>query len=334
MEKVFTQVPQSIVEQAISWYLQINAAQTDSDLKAKFDEWISQDASHAKAYERIEKIFRPLDGVDAKAAGKSIASVLKTDHKLTKRKNIHGIAFSIILLIATYIGLQTSPAKVVMADNKTEIGEIKTIVLPDQSKLTMNTNTALDVAFDQQQRIIKLYKGEVFVDVSKDASRPFLVITEHGDAEALGTQFNVNLENGSTHIAMIESKVKACNQPSAFSHLFSNASHRKCTVLYPGQGINITNDSIGNVSDVDVNTISGWVNGSIVIDNQPLPTVLAQLQRYSQAEIIFSIDELNHIKVSGVLPVNNIPHAFEILANQFNLQINQVDLDTIQISSQ
>lgn len=334
MAKVFDQIPNSIVEEAIAWYLQLNSTQTESGKKAKFETWIAQDASHAMAYERIERIFQPIKGVDVKAAEKSIVSILQTESKQRKRKNMRGVAFGITMFASLYFGYQSTPVKVMLADNKTEIGEIKTLTLPDQSVITMNTNTALDIQFDQDKRMIKLYKGEVFVNVSKDASRPFLVITEHGDARALGTQYNVDKNVDSTHVVVIESKVEVCSASPKFSYKILNSSQRKCTVLHQSQGVKIGNQTLDDVQEIDANAISGWVTGTIVIDNQPLTEVLVELQRYSPEKIIFSASELNHIKVSGVLPVNNIPHAFDILADQFNLQIKQVDSKKIEINSQ
>jgi transmembrane sensor len=334
MEKASGRVANNIVEQAIAWYLQVNAAQHDADVKAKFDSWIKQDTSHAKAYEQINRIFKPLEGIDVKAAKESIVSVLHTERKLKRRRNASGIAFAITMFTAIYFGSQSTDVKVMLADNKTAIGESKTLVLPDQSSIIMNTNTALDVKFDQHQRIIKLYKGEVYVEVSKDASRPFLVETEHGDIRALGTKFNVNRTSESTHVAMIESKVKACNQPSVFSNIIANSAQRVCVVLHTGQAVTIRNQSLDKVQEIDVDAISSWTKGTVAFDAQPLPKVLSDLQRYSPKKITFSASELNAIKVSGVLPINDLPYAFNILADQFHLQIQQVDSDTIKVDSQ
>lgn len=334
MAEMVNQIPQSIVEQAIAWHLKISASQRKASVNAKFEGWLAQDALHAEAYQRVNHIFQPIEYIDVKAAGKSIVSVLQADHRVGIGKNLRGIALGLTLFVSMGLGLQMQPVKIMLADNKTAIGEIKTLTLPDNSSIIMNTNTAFDVQFDEHQRIIKLYKGEVFVEVSKDASRPFVVVTEHGDARALGTQFNVIIKPDLTHVGVVESKVEACHSPSYFNDKIRNLNHRHCIALQPNQGVNISNQSLGEVQEIDANAIAGWVSGAISFDNQPLTDVLAELQRYSPEKIVFSPAELHHIKVSGVLPVNNIPHAFTILAEQFKLQIKQVDSNIIKINTQ
>lgn len=334
MAAVLNEIPQSIVEQAIAWHLEVSAPPISASVQKKFEAWLAQDILHSKAYQRIERLLQPVGNINIKAANNSIISVLKTERKLRKPQNVRGIAIGITLFFSICFGLQMQSAKIMLADNKAAIGEIKTLDLPDGSRLTMNTNSALDVQFDKHRRIIKLYKGEVFVEVSKDATRPFLVVTEHADARALGTQFNIKIKSESTIVAVVESKVEACNTPSYINVKTLNINQKNCVKLYPSQSVDISNQSLGQVQAIDIYAISSWLTGSVVIDNQPLPEVLMELQRYSAAEIVFTPAKLNHINVSGVLPLNNIPHALAILAGQFNLQVNQADSNHIKVSAQ
>ncbi len=321
MTSAFNQIPQNIVEQAIAWHLQMNTAEAKASERVAFKVWLNQDTLHSDAYQRVEDMFQPFEQVDAKAAKRSIDIVLKAERKLSTRKNLSGIALSLTLLIATAIGWQMPVTKVMLADNKTAVGEIKTIALSDNSRIVLNTNTALDVDFNGEQRIIKLYKGEVFVEVAKDANRPFLVETEHGSARALGTQFVVNVEPDSTAVGVIESKVEACNTPAYINLKTLSKGQKHCVTLHPNQRINISQQSLGKVHAVDASEMSGWISGNVIYDNKPLPIVLNDLQRYSTEKLVFSEAALQHIQVSGVLPINNIPHAISILGAQFNLQI-------------
>lgn len=332
MTSAFNQIPQNIVEQAIAWHLQINTSEANARECVAFKTWLKQDTLHADAYQRVDNMFQPFERVDAKAAKRSIDVVLKAERKLNARKHLSGIALGATLFIAVSAGLQMPVTKIMLADNKTAVGEIKTIALSDNSRIVLNTNTALDVAFNGEQRIIKLYKGEVFVEVAKDANRPFLVETEHGSARALGTQFVVNVEQDNTIVGVVESKVEACNAPSYLATLSKQQRH--CVTLHPNQRVNISQQSLSKVQAVDASAMSGWVSGTVMYDNQPLPTVLNDLQRYSPEKLVFSEATLQHIKVSGVLPINNIPHAISTLGSQFNLQVEAVNDSEIKINLQ
>ena len=97
-----------------------------------------------------------------------------------------------------------------MADQRTGVGERSQVVLADGSQVQLNSNSALDVKFDDQQRVIELLKGEMWVEVAKDAQRPFVVRTDQGTATALGTRFLVQRAvDGSTVVTVIESTVAA-----------------------------------------------------------------------------------------------------------------------------
>jgi transmembrane sensor len=328
------QIPIHIVEEAIAWHLQLHSTQDEADTRTQFEAWLKQDDLHASAYQRIEKIFQPFNGINGVAAKESIVTVLQEEHKLSKRKGLQTTALGLVIVLSVYLGLQSQPIKILLADNKTEIGEIKTLTLPDHSYITMNTDSALDVQFDEHTRTVKLYKGEVLVKVSKDASRPFLVMTEHGSARALGTQFNVQTTAEITHVGVIESTVEACNTTSYTTFGVVSSDKPSCVILQPNQGVDVYKQKLGDIQEIDADALSSWALGTIAFDNQPLPVVLAELQRYSKAKIEYSPTALNQIKVSGVLPVNDIPHAFTILARQFDLQISQPNPQVVQISAQ
>lgn len=334
MAAAFNQIPQPIVEQAIAWHLQMNNASVESGERVKLDAWLKQDAVHQVAYQRVENLLQPFEHIDATAAKRSIDSVLQAERKLVKRKQLSAVALGVALFIALSVSLPMQSVNVLLADNKTAIGEIKTLVLADNSRIIMNTNTALDVVYNKNQRTIKLYQGEVFLEVSKDATRPFKVVTEHGDARALGTQYLVSVQSESMDVSVIESSVEACNTPVFFNFKELNRSTRQCVTLHPNQGANVSKQKVSAASEIDASAIAGWVSGSAVYNNRPLPQVLTDLQRYSPKTIVYDSIELQQINISGVLPVNDIPHAISILSQQFDLTINQSNADEIIISAQ
>ena len=104
-----------------------------------------------------------------------------------------------------------------MADISTSTGEWQNHILADGSQISLNSNSAIDILFDNNKRELLLLSGQVKVNVSKDMQRPFIVSTEHGSVEALGTEFIVSYQSNSTHLAMLESKtvVKTAQQLSA-----------------------------------------------------------------------------------------------------------------------
>src|SRR5581483_2045649 len=76
-------------------------------------------------------------------------------------------------------------------------GEHRTIALEDGSTAVLNTDSVVQVSMLRTERCLLLQKGECFLDVAKDAARPFRVFVDGHEIRALGTAFDV-YKNGDT----------------------------------------------------------------------------------------------------------------------------------------
>ena len=76
------------------------------------------------------------------------------------------------------------------------LGEIRTVDLADGSRVTLGTDSAVDVDLDQQHRQVRLLRGEAWLDVKSDPARPFLVETGPGSVRVTGTRFGVRMTDG------------------------------------------------------------------------------------------------------------------------------------------
>lgn len=63
----------------------------------------------------------------------------------------------------------------VQADYRTAVGEQPMLTLPDQSRVTLNTQSAIAVSFDAAFRRVRLLKGEALFAVQPDVTGTFNV---------------------------------------------------------------------------------------------------------------------------------------------------------------
>src|SRR3546814_4407377 len=68
--------------------------------------------------------------------------------------------------------------------------------LRDGSAVTLNSNSEIDVDFDEGIRHVRLLRGEALFDVAKDSIRPFVVEADSTRVTAVGTSFTVNRVSG------------------------------------------------------------------------------------------------------------------------------------------
>ncbi len=82
----------------------------------------------------------------------------------------------------------------------TGAGQKSTVTLADGSRVILDANSTLDVAFAERQRAVRLLNGHAFFDVAHDPGRPFTVQAAGRVVTALGTQFDVKLAPGSLRV--------------------------------------------------------------------------------------------------------------------------------------
>ncbi len=73
---------------------------------------------------------------------------------------------------------------------QTNQAEVKQIVLPDHSVLTLNANSSISYTIRKTERLIQL-KGMAHFEVSKDPHAPFTIVAGENRVKVLGTGFDV-----------------------------------------------------------------------------------------------------------------------------------------------
>lgn len=332
----------NIVEQAIEWHMRMQENDLSLDDHAQFESWLTINSEHTQAYQRIKTLWQKFDDVEPdviKPILNNTPDFLNApdflNMKKPRKKSLKKAATALsILLVGLMVYQQQKPQQLWVANYQTKIGEQRTITLPDNSTLILDTQTVVELDFTNKQRHIVLKQGELFIQVAKDRNRPLIVSTQNATARALGTQFMVQVSTDKsqsqtltkfqpqTKVAVTESQVEACT-----SRQWYQLKPSQCVTLSAGDAINISQQTIAPKQQADVAQITGWVTGKLAFDNQPLSAVIAELQRYSKLELQISATEsaLNNMRVSGVFPAQDTARSLELLASRLPIQINQID---------
>ena len=109
-----------------------------------------------------------------------------------------------------YLLIQNNIQKnnVALLEVKANLGERKTVLLPDGSKVVVNGGGAVvyPEQFTGKKRNIKL-QGEAFFKVKRNPDKPFVVSTNEVITTVLGTSFNINESNNSVVVTVSSGKV-------------------------------------------------------------------------------------------------------------------------------
>lgn len=172
-------------------------------------------------------------------------------------------------------------------------GKRSQLILEDGSKVWVNAGSRVvyPVAFGKAEREIYI-EGEVFLDVTKDAQRPFVVKTKELNIKVLGTSFNVKsqLNNSAKEITLVTGKVMVEDM------------HKKEYVLNPSQQLKYADES-SIVEHVDTDKYTCWRSGVMRFDSERLTLILQKLSDY-YGITIHHTSEIEAITCSGSLDLS------------------------------
>jgi transmembrane sensor len=185
------------------------------------------------------------------------------------------IAAAAAALVALSVGIPTLLSRSPVATHQTGPAETKTISLDDGSVIRLGSASELEVWGDDQRRVT--FTGTAFFAIAPDSSQPFVVSSRVGEAEVLGTRFEIRAEADSLRLVVVEGQVA-----------LSNAGHR----VKVGQGTSsrIVADSAPSVPhQVDVWKMLDWSGGLLIFQATPLTQVAAEVE--AQFGVPFTIGD-------------------------------------------
>ncbi len=298
---------EQMINEAARWLTLLHDDSASNTDRAIFDAWCAADPRHALAVERMRGLWASLDELPAAPARVALKQALARPGRSAASRGARALAL-IGVLVCGWVGVDNLP--IWMADQRTGVGERREVMLSDGSHLQLNSHSALDVKFDGQQRVIELLSGELWVEVAKDAKRPFVVRTDQGTATALGTRYMVKREaDGSTVVSVLESVVAA--KPNGFD--VANVKAGEQIVMKEGKVQ--TPHAIAN-ADPDA-----WTRGLLKVDDQPLSEVLQALASYRHGLVRFDKQSLQALRVSGVFRLDDTDAALATLADNLPIRI-------------
>ncbi|SEI45581.1 FecR family protein [Dyadobacter koreensis] len=175
--------------------------------------------------------------------------------------------FSALLLFAAGLWQYEKPVSY-----STAYGQIKMVLLPDSSVVTMNGNSKLSYSKGLMKREVTL-SGEAYFQVKKqllaNQSVKFVVHTSRLDVQVLGTSFNVNSRRNDVEVMLKEGKVQ----------LDVTDGQGAKMMLAPGQVATLSKGIAGLVKKkADPEKYMVWLARKRIYNGENLASVFKQIQ--------------------------------------------------------
>jgi transmembrane sensor len=211
------------------------------------------------------------------------------------------------------------------ADYVTGKGQKSIVDLPDGTRVTLDVDSAVDVAFTGGRRDVRLLNGRAFFDVAHDRAHPFAVQAGERVVTALGTQFDVRLTPGAVRVVLAQGSVSVVSAPGG-----PTAPPVK---LAPGQAFAAQDGVAGKVSSADVDEALAWKQGVVEFHDQPLSEAIGLLNRYTRAQIVIKDPKVAALRVTGVFKTGDIERFGRSVSQVLPVKMVARDADTYELIS-
>jgi transmembrane sensor len=273
-------------------------------MEQEFQSWQRRSPVHRRAFERCTDIWQDAGGVTLSTY--AAATDVSPERRVGRLVGTVGLAA--VLTIAAVVMLRPGESASAF---ETGVGEQRTVVLADGSRMSLNTATRVRVDFSRTQRSIQVVDGEALFEVAKDAKRPFVVRAADSEVVATGTEFLVRTapetqgHEKALTVTLIEGHVivRDAQQGGKYPPAHPVAMVPGDRLHFPSSAGRAQPESShpARLDRASMDAALAWKRGEVAFDNASLVGAVAEMNRYSTVPIIVGPSAAQSAaKISGV----------------------------------
>ena len=347
----------AIEAQAAEWVARLDADTGSQDLYAQFESWKALSHHHREAAGRLTGLWTELNLL-SQLSPPVIATVPSPRRVRTGRgqagRPVQAFAANRVMLRASLAaclvlmaglgmwGIWANTPRIEVYD--TAVGGQRTVNLSDGSSVQLNTNSRVEVRYSSQARDLRLVKGEAFFEVAPNKARPFSVYARDGVVRAVGTAFVVRLQPKGLEVTVTKGTIElasltGANRSATLNkaramprHVLTTVTAEKGTtesaVLAPSHQVEKL-----DLAAPEVTRKLAWRQGMLVFTGESLPSVVADVSRYTDVQIEIADPGLNNLKVGGYFKVGEVEPMLEALEGSFGVRVERLDAKHVRLSA-
>lgn len=355
-----------IKEQAANWLVRLDQGPLSNTDAEALREWADRSKFHQSYLAKLARNWGAMGVLEELAVlfplpdkdyDRHIAAGLTENHPGSWLSWLRppALAGMAVLLIVALIGLYPSAPQ--QQRFVTGIGEQARHTLPDGTVVALNTQSVVIIDYRGPNRLVTLTSGEAHFDVAKNPERPFVVYAGEGLVWAVGTAFNVYLNNGGVDVTVTEGRVKV------FADVIPAQTLPALTVAPPAETapddtasgtkpVNADNppdemlvtageslqyrERIERLAQVEAKVLKqklAWQQGALVFDGETLEQALLEISRYTEQSLIIIDPAIKNTRIGGHFKTNNIDALLLSLSEGFGIKVERVSASRIHLSA-
>lgn len=230
---------------------------------------------------------------------------------------VSALAASLVLSLFLFVSV---PVPVAYATAK---GEMRRIPLVDGSTLTLNTDTRVDVSEENRGLLVKVRRGEVFIEAA--GSEPLQVEVEGRRLEAKAAAFVVRKLDGKPAQVVVQGG--RVGLPATQTNPVTLVANTRAFLRAAQDKV-----QVASLSADQMHRELAWREGKLAFHGETLADAAAEFARYSDTRIVFADIELANAPVTGLFAANNPAGFSRAIAGVFGAQVRQETREEIVVA--
>lgn len=304
--------------EAARWLVALDDDPDDADLRARFAAWLAASPANAAAWANTSDVYGLMARTTPVLADRwARRAAVARPHDRFRQVRARTAAGLAALALAACLAFVVGPGLLVrlQADQATSTAEVRSLGLEDGSTVRLGPNSAIDVAYADDLRQVRLLKGEAFFDVRPDSQRPFRVAVRGVETTVLGTSFNVRFSADGAEVAVRSGLVgvdyAAARQPIAER-------------LAAGEWVRVNWGGRVERGVMPPEEVAPWLHGQIVARDRPMADVVDELRRYYAGAIVVANGALRDRRVTGVYNLSDPVAALRAIVGAHGGSVQQL----------
>jgi transmembrane sensor len=327
-------------EEASEWLIDFRTGEVDSDARRRFEAWLGASPEHIRAYLELTAIWEDVSGVDAQRdvdidalieRARTASNVVSVDTRSratpsttrVTHKPRRFLMVASIALVALAAGASAFWQRYYHPTYDTDIGEQRSITLPDGSVVELNARSRIRLNFTEHERDVDLLEGQALFSVAKNKQRPFVVTAGLTRVRAIGTQFDVDRKHSATVVTVLEGRVAILGEADTSAPVTATGVAGVPLEIGAGEQVTVATAVAPHPRTANLVAATAWTQRRLVFDSTPLSEVVEEFNRYNTRQLVIDGAGLEDFHVSGAFSSTDPTPLLRFLRAQGNVRVTE-----------
>ena len=320
------------INQAAEWIARIGAEDVSERDWQELRAWLDKDATHRDVFESMQAMsgsLRWLGDDDRLRASHDrvmqLAAEGENDSDIEGGSSSRklgpsqfalaaGVLLALVIPILYFIDAGKPPAVDLY---QTAVGQRQSIELKDGSSMELSADTRVMFLVGESERQMRFRRGEIYLDVVPDSSRPLSIEVGSSVVTVTGTAIGIRYRDSVGRITVHEGSVTV--------DLDASGGDAATTVqLEPGEQLTLSTGAQPVVlSEEQLRQAGDWRNGWLHFQDETLAAVVAELAPFVDKRIVLTSRDVQQLRVGGSFNVDRLDVLWSTLEGVIPVTISE-----------